>query len=262
MLMKKVFSDYFYETVSMLKCPKLYSAETSSAMRNFPGRRFILPVSAFVLCSIIQAAFLVLGGESLIEAYSGLPMAVNSPFYVIFLVGLCSDFFTAFAISSLMSFYLPFLSAGRIPLRLPVVLILIPAAYASLFLIPMPVFCRAIISLLPLAGMSISAKNNRQNFMALLYSVFMLSMPLLAFGLLMVFSAVLESSVLFFIINLVSSLFSLVYLIAFSSGIFKASAAKSFVALLAAGIFIMAYLQLLAFSKIIPPEIAQLIPFS
>lgn len=261
--MKKTILNFFSEIMLMLKSPRIYSsgiAENGSF--SFKDIRFLLPAAAFIICSVIRAVGIAADAGSLSAVYTGIPITIESPFLVILSSVLISDICTLFAISALLSFYLPFICSGRLALKLLVIFVLIPVIYFALFLIPVPNFFRVLLSLLAFAAMFIPAIKNRQKFLTVLNAILMFYVPLLLLGLFSSIFVFAGMAKCYFVINLCSSVLSIVYFTAFCSGIFRVSPAKSFAALLAAGIFIMVYIQLLAIFGIISQDVSLILSIS
>ena len=113
-------------------------AEQSVRNRNISilSADFCAAFTVFILYSILSSVVMYLTPSGSVSALAGVPINMEFPLWKIITVSFCGALFTMAGLASMLCVIIPFISKGRLSLRLPTLLILVPAVYFVFFLIP------------------------------------------------------------------------------------------------------------------------------
>ena len=257
--MNKLFQDL----KRMAVCPDSFAKSVfAEENMNFFSRPFLMPAIMFLMYSLLAALELLFVPPEFFGVISGVPMSLSSPVYVILIVSILGNAFTTFAVSSLLSVYLPYIGNGRLAFRLALLFVIIPALYALLSLMPLPLSASIIISVAAFMALFVPVFKKKHTFLSMLYCFFMFSSLLLIFEILQFLPIFANLPKLYLALQMLSAAVSLVYSVAFIKGVSGLSSAKSFAAFISAGILVMVFLWSLQISGIISPEISQILSLS
>ena len=254
---------FFKELRQMILHPNSFAQSVySEADLSFFSKGFLMPVAAFLLYSLFAALELLFVPPDFFGVISGVPMSLSGSVCTILSASVLGNIFTTFAMSSLLSAYLPFIGKRIFVLRLALLLVIVPALYALLSLLPLPLIASIAISSIAFIALCFPVFKKKHTFLSIMYCFFMFSCLLAVFEILQLLPIFANLPKMYLALQMLSAAVSLIYSVAFIKGVSGLSSAKSFAAFVSAGILVMVFLWSLQISGIISPEISQILSLS
>ena len=258
--MKKIFSDF----AEMAIHPRRF-AEQAVRNRNISilSVDFCAAFTVFILYSILSSVVMYLTPSGSVSALAGVPVNMEFPLWKIITVSFCGALFTMAGLASLLCVIIPFISKGRLSLRLPTLLILVPAVYFVFFLIPgVPAPVRNILAVSAAAAVFVPAFRKKDDFMRFIYCFFAVSAVFMIFQLLLLVPVCRFSTDIFTFLYILEGILSIIYFVNFCMAFSGLSAAKAAAAIITAVVIVYVIIWSVQFSGLISPEVAQILMLS
>lgn len=259
-IMKKIFFDF----KEMALHPRRFAEKAAQNKNLAPlSTEFTIAFAFFILYSILSSIVLYLSPAESAAAITGAPVNIDSPLWKIITVSLCGALFTVSGSASLLCGIMPFISKGRLSLRLPLLLILVPAAYFIFFIMPgIPSAVRIVLLICAAAGVFVPAFKHKEKFMRLLRCFFAISAVFILFQLVLLIPLCRLSPHMFMFLYFAEGILSLIYFVNFCMAFSGLSAAKASAALITAMTIVYVIIWSAQFSSLIPPDAAQILMMS
>lgn len=261
-------NKFFLDLKKLIFHPVLFAEVISSNNISFYGAyRGQIPLGGnllfqFVFCliyALLSSLTLYFTPSNFLAGSFGINFSVQSPFCLIFFIAFFSSVLTNASIASLSCAYMSFLSKGRLSIRLPLLLVLLPAFFCALLFLSHSLALRVMIIFTALILAFIPAVKNYQQFVGLLYCFFSSMLLWAAFQILLLISIALNLGAFYSAIQFTEAIAMIFYFVCFGKAFYKLSSAKTasafFSVIIAEGLLFWA----ISYTGILPHNINNLL---
>ena len=255
--------NYFQDILQIIRHPKTFAEAIAWGKGIKPfSPDFFFSLICFSLYAVLSAAIIFIAPPEFYSAITGAPIHIEHNLWQILLVSSAGSFFTYMASISVFCAFMLFLSKGRLSLRLPVILVLLPAAYSAIFLLRIHVFFHVLSALIAFVLMFVPAFRKNKSFLAMLYCIFLLSVLFIPFQVMLAIAVFFSLPKMFIALQAAEGLISLFYFVNVGKAMSGLSGSKTAAALIAAVLNVAAFSWSLRMAGIISPNIAQILSLS
>lgn len=227
--------SFLLQTMSLIKKPQA----TSALLINEKKYYFLFSLLVFCVYSILSAFTTFITPSEFYEQITGAQVVKNSGISVYIAAALIGGLFLNFITAAIMTVYTPFITGGKLFLRLPVIMAIIPILYSLPFLSvwQFPFFLKILLILIAFGLTIFIAIKNKAKFFALLYCLLMISTLYILCEFFVMLCVFLSNGEIYSVLQYIFSFVTLFYSVKINNGIFNTSSPKSAVAVISALLF-------------------------